>query len=66
MWIQLLSSKDQVSAAIKNFQASVEAQIGRKLKTLRTDRGGEFTSVKFRRYCTEHSVEHQLTAPYSP
>ena len=66
MWIQLLSSKDQASAAIKNFQASVEVETGQKLKTLRNDRGGEFTSVEFGRYCVERGVERQLTAPYSP
>ena len=38
----------------------------RKLKTLRTDRGGEFTFVEFGRYCVERGVERQLTAPYSP
>jgi IS30 family transposase len=66
MWIQLLSSKGQASAAIKNFQASVEVETGRKLKTLRTDRGGEFTSVEFGRDCAERGVERQLTTPYSP
>jgi hypothetical protein len=55
MWIQLLSSKDHASVAIKNFQASVEAQAGRKLKTLRTDRGGEFTSVEFGRYSPQQN-----------
>lgn len=33
---------------------------------LRTDRGGEFTSVEFGRYCAEKGVERHLTAPYSP
>jgi hypothetical protein len=28
--------------------------------------GGEFTYVKFDRYCTGHGVVSQLTAPYSP
>jgi transposase InsO family protein len=41
-------------------------ETGRKLKTLRTDRGGEFTSVEFGHYCVKRGVEHQLTAPYSP
>jgi hypothetical protein len=66
MWLVLLPSKDYAAAAIKNFQASVEVETGRKLKTLRTDRGGEFTSVEFGRYCAERGVKRQLTAPYSP
>jgi transposase InsO family protein len=66
MWVRLLSSKDQAPSEIKNFQAVVEVETEKKLKVLRTDRGGEFTSVEFRRYCAEHGVERQFTAPYSP
>lgn len=66
MWLHLLSSKDQAPAEIMNFQASVEVETGRKLKVLRTDREGEFTSVEFGRYCAERGVERHPTAPYSP
>jgi transposase InsO family protein len=41
-------------------------ETGRKLKVLRTDRGGEFNSVEFGEYCAEAGVQRQLTAPYSP
>jgi hypothetical protein len=40
MWLRLLSSKDQAPAEIKNFQAIIEAETGKKLKVLRTDQGG--------------------------
>nr|GFC24895.1 zinc finger, CCHC-type [Tanacetum cinerariifolium] len=33
---------------------------------LRTDRGGEFTSNEFTKYCKEKGIARQLTAPYSP
>ncbi|WVZ71925.1 hypothetical protein U9M48_020454 [Paspalum notatum var. saurae] len=66
MWLRLLSSKDEAPEAIKHFQAKVEAETGNKLKVLRTDRGGEFTSVEFGRYCADEGVERHLTAPYSP
>jgi transposase InsO family protein len=66
MWVRLLSSKDQASSKIKNFQASVEVETGKKLKILRTDLGGgEFTSMEFDQYCTECGVERDLTASYS-
>ena len=39
MWISLLVTKDQASAAIKKFQAAAELESGHKLKLLRTDRG---------------------------
>ncbi|XP_073362463.1 uncharacterized protein [Aegilops tauschii subsp. strangulata] len=43
MWLTLLSSKDEAGIAIKRFQARAEVEARRKLGTLRTDRGGEFT-----------------------
>ena len=66
MWIYLLASKDQASAAIKKFQAAAELQSGRKLKMLRTDRGGEFTSNELGEYFSDRGVQRQLTAPYTP
>ncbi|GJR62261.1 zinc finger, CCHC-type containing protein [Tanacetum coccineum] len=37
-----------------------------KLRMLRTDRGGEFTSNEFTKYYKENGIARQLTAPYSP
>ncbi|GKE29692.1 zinc finger, CCHC-type containing protein [Tanacetum coccineum] len=37
-----------------------------KLRMLRTDRRGEFTSNEFTKYCKENGIARQLTAPYSP
>jgi hypothetical protein len=47
MWLYLLRGKDEAAEAIQRFQARVERETGRKLKTLRTDRGGEFNSIDF-------------------
>ena len=47
-------------------QAGVEGETGRKLRLLRTDRGGEFTSATFTTFCAEEGMGRQLTAPYSP
>jgi transposase InsO family protein len=66
MWLVLLPRKDHAATMIKNFQVSVEAKTRWKLKTLRSDRGGGFTSVEFGRYCMERGIQRQLTAPYSP
>lgn len=66
MWLTLIASKDEAAAAIKKFKARAELESGRKLKALRTDRGGEFTSIEFGAYMADHGVHHQLMAPYSP
>jgi hypothetical protein len=41
-------------------------ETGRRLRVLRTDNGGEFTSVEFEMYYAEHGIERQHTAPYTP
>ena len=53
MWLQLLMSKDEAAVAIKKFKTRAEAESGKKLRVLRTDRGGEFTSVEFAAYCAD-------------
>jgi hypothetical protein len=66
MWLQLLTSKDEAAAAIKKFKTRAEAESGKKLRVLRTDGDGEFTSVEFAVYYADHGVGQHHTAPYSP
>lgn len=66
MWVALLSSKDGAMAAFLNFQARVEAETGRKVGTLCTDRGGEFTARAFIKHCCKAGIQQHLTAPYTP
>jgi hypothetical protein len=51
MWILTLVSKNQAAAVIMDFQARAEGESGHKLSMLRIDRGGEFTSKQFVKYC---------------
>lgn len=66
MWLFLLATKSEAPSTIKRFKAGVEVETGCKLRVLRTDRGGEFTSVEFGLYCANEGVARHLTAPYSP
>lgn len=66
MWLFLLTSKSEAPATIKRFKAGVEVETACKLRVLRTNRGGEFTSIEFGLYCANEGVARQLTAPYSP
>ncbi|GJU81957.1 retrovirus-related pol polyprotein from transposon TNT 1-94 [Tanacetum coccineum] len=43
-----------------------ENQSYRKLKVLRTERGGEFLSKEFSGFSNEHGIKRELTAPYTP
>ena len=55
-----------MAEAIKKFKACTEAESGKKLRVLRTDRGGEFTLVEFVVYCVDQGVVRHHTVPYSP
>jgi hypothetical protein len=66
MWLVLLATKDEALVAFTAFQARAEAEAGRKIGTLRTDRGGEFTARSFADHCTKQGVQRHLTAPYTP
>jgi transposase InsO family protein/ribosomal protein L15 len=66
MWLVLLATKDEALSVFTAFQARAEAEAGRKIGTLRTDRGGEFTARSFVEHCSKQGVQRHLTAPYTP
>jgi hypothetical protein len=66
MWLVLLATKDEALAAFTTFQAWAEVEAGRKIGTLCTDRGGEFTTRSFADHCTKQGMHRHLTAPYTP
>ncbi|KAD5317806.1 hypothetical protein E3N88_17752 [Mikania micrantha] len=61
MWAYMLKSKDEALDRFKKFKAEVENCYERKIKALRTDRGGEFD-----RMCEKAGITRQLTNPYTP
>ena len=66
MWIYLLSIKAEALKFFKRFRVMAEAEVNRKLKCARSDRGGEFLSTEFILYCEENGILRQLTTPYTP
>ncbi|GJX53781.1 zinc finger, CCHC-type containing protein [Tanacetum coccineum] len=50
MWAYFLTSKDQAFSTFKEFRQQIEMEMRMKLRMLRTDRGGEFTSNEFTKY----------------
>src|SRR5699024_1473408 len=55
-----------VLECFKRIKQRAEVESGNKLKALRTDRGGEFTSNLFSIFCSEGGIKHYTTTPYSP
>ncbi|GKU85719.1 hypothetical protein SLEP1_g345 [Rubroshorea leprosula] len=65
-WVYLLQNKSQVFKYFQYYHAMVERETGLKLKCLRTNNGGEYTSKEFRDYCSKHGMRHEKTVPGTP
>jgi hypothetical protein len=65
-WTYPLKDKASAFEVFQRFKSLVEKQSGCMIKCLRTDRGGEFTSDKFKDFCNEHGIKRQLTTAYTP
>ena len=65
-YVYLLQTKDEALDYFKIYKAEVENQLERKIKRLRSDRGGEYFSKLFDEFCEEHGIIHERTPPYSP
>ncbi|KAL8107152.1 hypothetical protein AgCh_023814 [Apium graveolens] len=66
MWVYLLKEKSNAFEMFKRFKALVENETEKRIKTLRTDRGGEFFSNEFRKYCEKSGILRHYTTPYTP
>lgn len=65
IWVYFLTSKSETFENFRKFKAFVEKQWHSYIKTLRTDRGGEFLSKEFNLFSEEHGIHRELTAPYT-
>ncbi|WZZ35042.1 hypothetical protein YC2023_018443 [Brassica napus] len=65
-WLTLIPSKDRVIDAFKNFQTYVTNHYHAKIKILRSDNGGEYTSYAFKSHLSHHGILHQTSCPYTP
>jgi transposase InsO family protein len=65
-WIYFLKSKDEVFSKFKEFKALIENLSERKIKILRSDNGGEYTSKEFVSFCRDVGIKRELTTPYNP
>jgi hypothetical protein len=61
-----LKTKDEVFNKFKEFKALIENLSERKIKILRSDNGGEYTSKEFVNFYKDVGIKRELTTPYNP
>ena len=54
--LYFLKKKSDVFSKFKEYKALVENQIGKKIKVLRIDNGGEFYEKEFKNFCKECDI----------
>jgi hypothetical protein len=64
--VRVIGAKSQVASVLKEVIAMWEAASGERLKTVRSDRGGEYVNGVLGDYFKAKGVVHQMTAPYTP
>ncbi|GJS31237.1 putative zinc finger, CCHC-type containing protein [Tanacetum coccineum] len=75
MYLFLINEKSESLEMFKTFKAEVENQLDRKIKVVRSDRGGEYycrhtdvgqTPGSFFDFCKDHEIINQYTMPGTP
>ena len=61
-----MKNKSVVFGKFKELKALIENQSEKRIKTLRSDNGGEYTSNEFEAFCKEEGIKRELTTPYNP
>ncbi|NEL06795.1 DDE-type integrase/transposase/recombinase, partial [Escherichia coli] len=65
-YIYLMRRKSECFEKFKEYRAETEKRHGKCIKTLRSDRGGEYLLGEFRDYLSEVGITSQLSAPGTP
>ena len=60
-YVYLIRHKSDTFEKFKEFKHEVENQLGKKIKVLRSDRGGEYLSIEFNNYLKECGIISQLS-----
>lgn len=65
-WVTFLEEKSEAFERFKVFKSMVENQVNAKIKCLRSNKGGEFTSNEFDYFCVKHGIIRHLSIPRNP
>ena len=66
VWVYPIKTKDQALSKFKDFRLLVENKFDCKIKQLRSDNGGEYTSHEFENYLKSNGIAHQKTIVKNP
>ncbi|PRQ16309.1 putative RNA-directed DNA polymerase [Rosa chinensis] len=65
-WLFPLHCKSEVFHSFQKFKLLVENQFDTKIKSLRCDNGGEYTSAVFQSFLSNNGIAQQFSCPHTP
>ncbi|BBG99268.1 transposable element gene [Prunus dulcis] len=66
IWVYTMKRKDEVLKIFLKWKKMIEMQSGRKIKTLRSDNGGEYKSDPFLKVCQDEGIVRHFTVRETP
>jgi transposase InsO family protein len=66
VYLYFMRRKSEAYKKFREFKVEVELQTRRKIKVIRTDNGGEYTSNEFEGYLRNLGIIHEKTVPHTP
>lgn len=66
VWVFFMKEKSDTFSKFKEFRESIEGEVEKKIRCLRTDNGGEYSSIEFSQYLRECRIRHQYTCANTP
>ena len=65
-WIFFMQKKDQTFSKFCEFKELAEKYLGKQVKALRNDNGGEYISNEFNNFYNKEGTQRELIAPHNP
>ena len=65
-WIFFMQKKSETFSKFCEFKELVKKELGKQVKLLRSDNGGEYISGEFKDFCRKEGIQRELIAPYNP
>lgn len=66
VWVYFLRHKSEVFEVFKKWKAMVENETGLRIKKLRSDNGGEYEDMAFKKCCYCNGIKLERTLPRTP
>jgi len=65
-WVYIIKNKSEVFKTFKDWKTLVENLYETKVKIIRSDNGGEYTSAEFESFLLNEGIVHEKTIPRTP